>query len=195
MAASSSSHAPVLRLSSWVREALVESVTCTAPSVSFQISQVSMVPAASSPASARARAPSTWSSSHAILLAEKYGSIPSPVRSRTKSSCPAAMSMSHASEVRRSCHTMALWIGTPVARSQMTTVSRWLVTPTAASSSAEMPASAMALSATSYCWLQSTSGSCSTQPACGKICGSAICACESLAPVSSNTIARELVVP
>jgi hypothetical protein len=41
------------------------------PPVRFQISQLSMVPKASSPASARARAPSTLSSSHAILVPEK----------------------------------------------------------------------------------------------------------------------------
>ena len=34
--------------------------------------------------------------------------------------------------VRRSCQTMALWIGWPVLRSQTTVVSRWLVMPMAA---------------------------------------------------------------
>ena len=38
-----------------------------------------MVPKASLPASAAARAPSTLSSSQAILVAEKYGSSSSPV--------------------------------------------------------------------------------------------------------------------
>ena len=36
----------------------------------------------------------------------------------------ARASASHKSAVRRSCQTMALWIGLPVARSQMTVVSR-----------------------------------------------------------------------
>ncbi len=63
-----------------VREALETSVTC-APPVSLWMSQVSMVPKASSPRSAWARAPSTWSSSHAILVPEKYGSRSSPARS------------------------------------------------------------------------------------------------------------------
>ena len=36
--------------------------------------------------------------------------------------------------VRRSCQTMALWIGSPVSRSQTTVVSRWLVMPMAAMS-------------------------------------------------------------
>jgi hypothetical protein len=42
-----------------------------APPVSFQIAQQSMVPASSSPRSARARAPGMLSSSQAILVAEK----------------------------------------------------------------------------------------------------------------------------
>ena len=54
-----------------VREALVRSVAWTRPSVRFQISQLSTVPNFSSPRSARALAPGTWSSSQAILLAEK----------------------------------------------------------------------------------------------------------------------------
>ena len=47
-----------------VREAFVGSVTCRPPSmppVAFHSTQVSMVPNASSPRSARSRAPSTWS--------------------------------------------------------------------------------------------------------------------------------------
>ena len=41
-----------------------------------------------------------------------------------------------AAAVRRSCQTMALWTGSPVARSQTTVVSRWLVMPMAAMSRA-----------------------------------------------------------
>jgi hypothetical protein len=33
------------------------------------------------------------------------------------------------------------------------------------------------------------------QPGVGKICGSGICACDLFRPTSSNTTARELVVP
>jgi hypothetical protein len=54
-----------------VREALVTSVTCSRPPVSFQIIQESMVPKASSPRSARSRTPSTLSSSQRILVPEK----------------------------------------------------------------------------------------------------------------------------
>ena len=47
-------------------------------------------------------------------------------------SWPCWRSAAQASAVRRSCQTMALWIGLPVARSQTTVVSRWLVMPIAA---------------------------------------------------------------
>src|SRR6516165_7558338 len=46
--------------------------------------------------------------------------------------------------MRRSCQTMALWIGRPVARSQTIVVSRWLVMPRAAISLARAPARAIA---------------------------------------------------
>ena len=58
-------------LKSSVREALLESVTCSRPAVSCQTSQLSMVPNASSPASARARAPGTLSRIQASLVPEK----------------------------------------------------------------------------------------------------------------------------
>ena len=57
-----------------VRLALVTSVTWTPPStppVRFQMHQVSMLPKARSPASALARSPSTFSSSHLTLGPEK----------------------------------------------------------------------------------------------------------------------------
>ena len=69
-AAICSSHASVRRSISRVREALVTSVTCSPPSgppVMFQTSHESIVPNASSPASARSRAPSTWSRIQAIF--------------------------------------------------------------------------------------------------------------------------------
>ena len=56
-------------------------------------------------------------------------------------SWPAFFSFSHMGAVRRSCQTMALWIGLPVSFSQMRAVSRWLVMPMAAMS----PASSFAL--------------------------------------------------
>ena len=58
-------------LKSSVREALLASVTWASPPVRRQASQVSMVPKASSPRSARARAPGTVSRSQASLVPEK----------------------------------------------------------------------------------------------------------------------------
>ena len=55
---------------SMVREALVTSVACTppvAPPVRFHSTQLSMVPMRSSPASARSRAPFTFSSTQATF--------------------------------------------------------------------------------------------------------------------------------
>ncbi len=69
--------------------------------------------------------------------------------------------------MRRSCQTIALWIGRPLARSQTTTVSRWLVMPIAATSRAATPARASASAATPIWVAQISSGSCSTQPGRG----------------------------
>ncbi len=54
-----------------VRAALVASVACTRPSVRRHSRKLSTVPKASSPRSAASRAPGTWSSIQAILVAEK----------------------------------------------------------------------------------------------------------------------------
>ena len=143
------------------------SVAWTRPPVSFHTSQLSTVPKASSPRSARRRAHGTWSSSQAILVPEKYASRTSPVRSRTSASAPEAFSASHIAAVRRHCQTIARWIGLPVARSQTIVVSRWLVIPTAAMSAPVTRASAIARRAASPMVVQISSGSCSTQPGCG----------------------------
>ena len=66
-----SSQSSVRMLYSMVRLALVRSVTCTLPPVSFQTSHASTVPNKSSPASAFSRAPGTLSKIHLILVAEK----------------------------------------------------------------------------------------------------------------------------
>ena len=81
----------------------------------------------------RARAaPSTWSSSQASLVPEKYGIEHQAGRARgTRASWPAALSSRAASAVRRSCQTIALCSGLPVARSHTSVVSRWLVMPIA----------------------------------------------------------------
>ena len=127
-----------------------------------------MVPASSSPFCARRRAPLTVSSSHEILVPEKYGSSSSPVLRVNFGSSPFFLSFWHIAAVRRSCHTMALWIGLPVALSQTTTVSRWLVMPIAAMSFAVSLALRSAERTVETTLFQISSGSCSTQPESGK---------------------------
>ncbi len=68
-ASSASSHSSVRRFISWVRLAFVASVTCRP--ARFHSSHVSMVPNTNSPASARARAPGTVSSSQRNFSALK----------------------------------------------------------------------------------------------------------------------------
>ncbi len=118
-----------------------------------------------------------------------------PVRSRTRLSAPTWRSSSHCGAVRRSCQTIALWIGSPLWRSQTMVVSRWLVMPTAISSSSGTPLERSASRATSRWVLKISFASCSTQPGCGKICWNSRCATDFGAPFSSKRIARELVVP
>src|SRR5258706_1600611 len=192
---SSASHSPVLMSNSIVREAFDGSVTCVRLPVSCQMSQVSTVPKASSPRSARARAPGTWSRIQAILVPLKYGSTTSPVFERISASAPSCFSSLHKDEVRRSCQTMALWIGSPVCRSQTMVVSRWLVMPTPIRSVSERLSLRSTSRATSRWVLKRSIGSCSTQPGCGKIWRNSRCATDTGAPSSLKRIARELVVP
>src|SRR5436190_13354970 len=76
---SASSQFKLPMLNSIVRDAFDASVTCAFPPVNFQISHESTVPNASSPASARSRAPFTLSNNHCTLVPEKYGSTTNPV--------------------------------------------------------------------------------------------------------------------
>ena len=150
-----------------VREAFVTSVTCALPPVSFQISQVSIVPKSSSPASALCRAPGTLSRIQRSFVPEKYASGTRPVFSRIRSDQPAATSASAMGAVRLHCHTIAGQTGSPVALSQTTVVSRWFVMPMAAMSAADRPSCCMALLATSRVVSQISAASCSTQPGFG----------------------------
>src|SRR5262245_57387017 len=86
-------------------------------------------------------------------------------------------------------------MGWPVARSQTIVVSRWFVMPTAATSRGAISARPSASTATEIWDVQISVGSCSTQPARGKICGNSRWATARIAPPSSKTMARELVVP
>src|SRR6478609_8947039 len=97
--------------------------------------------------------------------------------------------------VRVSCHTIALWIGCPVARSHTTVVSRWLVMPTAAMWVALRLALPSAPPTTARVFCQISMGSCSTQPARGKTCRCSSWSTATTWPPRSNTMARVLVVP
>ena len=193
-ASSSSSQESVSRSINRVRLALLTSVTCFAPAVSFHTSQVSIVPNANSPLRALSRAPSISSSNHLSFVPEKYGSRRNPVFSRTPASHAARLA-AQKSAVRRSCHTIAGAIGSPLALSQTTTVSRWLVIPIPAISAAPTPAPAIAACAAANCVSQISAASCSTQPGLGKCWVNSLCPFPATSPFSSNTIARELVVP
>ena len=142
-------------------------MACTRPLVRFQISQVSTVPKRISPRCALSRAPGTCSRIQAILVALKYASGTSPVRSRISSSYPSVFSCSIISEVLRHCQTMALYTGSPVVLSQQIVVSLWLVMPMPAISSAPAPTMAMASVATASWEDQISRGLCSTQPGRG----------------------------
>ena len=72
--------------------------------------------------------------------------------------------------VRVSCQTIALYTGLPVFLSHTTAVSRWFVMPTAARSWRVRFALPRATPITSRVFRQISIGSCSTHPACGKIC-------------------------
>ncbi len=105
------------------------------------------------------------------------------------------MSASQIGAVMRLCQTMALATGLPVALSQTIVVSRWFVTPMAATWFGAMPALAIACRAVDNCDDQIASGSCSTCPGDGKICGNSCCADETRLPSFLKTIARLEVVP
>jgi hypothetical protein len=67
--------------------------------------------------------------------------------------------------VRLSCQTMALWIGSPLWRSQTMVVSRWLAMPMPCTSFSAMPR--ITSRAVARCVARISFGSCSTQPGCG----------------------------
>src|SRR6185312_1329805 len=194
-ASNSSSHSRVWMLNSMVREAFVASVTCVWPCVSFQISQLSTVPKANLPASARSLAPLTFFKIQLTLLPEKYASGNNPVLAWIISTWPPLRRPSQNSAVRRSCHTIALYTGSPVSRSHTTVVSRWFVMPIAAMSLSVRFAEASTSDATPLCVDQISVGLCSTQPGLGNICGKGRCASANTLPCASITIALELVVP
>jgi hypothetical protein len=76
--------------------------------VRFQSTQLSVVPKTRSPASAFARAPSTFSRIQAIFVPEKYVARGSPTTGLKRSTPPSAARRSTMSCVRVSCQTIAL---------------------------------------------------------------------------------------
>ena len=171
------------------------SVTCSAPPVRFQTSQVSTVPKQSSPRSARSRAPGDVVEDPADLRAGEVGV--------EDEAGLLAEERLVAGRLRRSQRPGGAPVlpddrvvdGPPGPRSQTTVVSRWLVMPIAAMSPAASPARATASAATRGLRRPDLAGSCSTQPGRGKICGNSRCAVATIRPSRSKTIARELVVP
>ena len=117
------------------------------------------------------------------------------MRSETSGSFPASRRASHAAAVRRSCQTIARWIGRPVDRSQRTTVSRWFAMPMAATASAPQPAFASTARTVETVVVQRSSGSCSTSPGRGKCWSNGSWAAAATCAASSKSSARVDVVP
>ena len=136
-----------------VTPALEASVTCSAPPDRVQATQVSTVPKASSPRSARERSGSAWSRMAASLVAEALGAtrMPWPWSSR------------QVPTVRRSCQPSPGATGTPVARSHTMVEARWLAMPTASTG----PPSARLAEATSTTAAAMAAASNSTSPGKG----------------------------
>ena len=119
----------------------------------------------------------------------------SPVFSRIISVSPSSLRLSQYSEVRRSCHTMALYTGSEVSASQTMVVSRWLVMPMAAIFLPLMPIEVMASAITAASEDHISIGLCSTQPGFGKYCVNSFWLLARLRPDLSKTMALELLVP
>ena len=106
-------------------EALVASVTCdlTAGEVPHQ-EGIDWCRSRASPRRARSSAPGTFSSIHCTFVPAKYASGISPVLSRMVLPRPSSLRRSTRCDVRRHCHTIALYTGFPVLRSHTSVVSR-----------------------------------------------------------------------
>ena len=104
------------------------SVKCDFPSVSFQRSQVSIVPNKIFLFEIFFLL-ETLFNTHLIFVAEKYGSKTKPVIFCIILSLFCVFNFSQYSAVLLSCHTIALYRGFPVILFQRTVVSLWLVMP------------------------------------------------------------------
>ncbi len=115
------------------------SVACTRPPVRRQMRKVSTVP--------KARWPASRQRARALHIVEQPGDLggrevgieQQPGLGGDRRLVAGLLQARHMSAVRRSCQTMARWMGLAVRRSQMRQVSRWLVMPTAAMSLAVEP--------------------------------------------------------
>jgi hypothetical protein len=116
---------------SMVRAALLTSVACTRPPVSFHSSQLSMVPKARSPCGGGDVGAGHVVQDPADLGGREIGIHHQPGAAADGSAWPCSRSCAHSGSPRRSCQTMALWMGWPVRRFHTTVVSRWLVMPIA----------------------------------------------------------------
>lgn len=189
------SQVSVLMLYRSVLDALEWSVACVCPCVSFHISHVSIVPNSSFPFSACCLAFGTLSSIHLIFVAEKYASIRSPVCCLMYCVSPLFFRSLHMSAVRRSCQTIALYIGFPVSFSQMTVVSRWFVIAIAAMFLGCMWFFLISCCRVFSCVFHISFGSCSTHALFGYICVNSCCVMSMICAFSSNSMLRQLVVP
>ena len=156
------------RFSSWVREAFVRSVAWTAPPVRFHSSQLSMLPAHSSPWPARSNPFACLLQDPADLAAREHrvdlqaGSL---LQERARD--PALLSWLQNGAVRRHCHTTHGPTGWPVARSH--------TRPSRADWRSRLPPDRVWIQPARHASIASrvlrhtSSASCSTQPGCGNL--------------------------
>ena len=117
------------------------------------------------------------------------------MRSETSASRPPSRSAAHSPAVRRSCQTIARWIGRPVDRSHTIAVSRWFAIPMAATAPAPQPAFPSTVRTVATVVVQRSSASCSTSPGRGKCWAKGSWATAATRADSSKSRARVDVVP
>ena len=141
---------------------------CTLPPVSRQIRKLSIVPEAVRRARRACGRLSRCRAARRSWCRRNRGRAAARSSAENFFSRPCFLQLFAERRVRRSCQTMALWIGLPVALSQTTTVSRWLVMPMAAMSAAlSLAAFSASRQVADHAVAQISSGSCSTQPDAG----------------------------
>ena len=194
---SSSSHWPSRTLKSIVREALLTSVTCTAPPVSCQTSQLSTVPKASSP-----RLGLLARAGHVVEQPLELGAGEVGVDDAgrcARGSCGSSPRSRSSAQMRLGA--AVLPDDGVVDRRAGAAVpdQRGLALVGDAERRDVLRTRAGLRRAPRARWRagcpRSRSGSCSTQPGCGKIWRNSRCAIATICPARSNTMLRELEVP